>query len=714
MPRMPVSNGYTPGFATIQAPTGGIPGSIGGPSAAGALARGAEQIGNLAVDFRDTRDRANQQRDDLAAQQAETAARERQQAIDAQLREDAAEKKRIGRLQAANASTLFELDANQKTESLREQLATGALSKDQFLDQQKHELDKLQGEYRAKLDPAFHMDFDLATVKPQRAAMLAGFRVLKDHQRDEVKAEISKSTEGLMRMSMHNLDRGLNYAELLFAPDGDVAKTLGVDEAQKQGQAFREQATHAYFQKQVVDQRSNPRALSALEKAISANGDLDPKQQTGLIASIESRRSVLENQAIAAQARRERAQESAFKELQTLTEQGFPIKPGVIERTLSTLKGSPMEGAAADLIKGSVDTVRITGKPLAEQERILQELHAQARREGVDKAELARIGRLTQAVKSTAAAYRDDPLLAANQHGQIDAIAPLKLDSLQDLGASLSERMSQLPIVEAITGRRISPLRPAEAASLADMLPKLPIPDQVAMIGAMREAIGNERMLAVSSQLKSKNDALGIVAAYEAEGRKTKDGMHLGELYLRGAQAIKDGTFKVDERALVGQRAELAAKIGDAFTTPAAKDAAIDATLKTLAGLNASGKSTSPDEALRIATGGIGELNGSKFPLPYGWTEGEVKRSIASVDPQHLVGEARGPGQLSIAGEKVSEEDLAKQLPRAQLRSAGQDQYAVLIGGKMVMNNGVPFRMRLPDPPVDGGAFNLGEWFRVR
>lgn len=283
----------------------------------------------------------------------------------------------------------------------------------------------------------------------------------------------------------------------------------------------------------------------------------------------------------------------------------------------------------------------------------------------------------------------------------IDDIPPVRLDSLEGAGESLTARMALAPTIDNAAGRPVSPLRPEEAAGLADALDALPIPERTRMLGAIQQAIGPDRMRAVSEQMKAKSSTLGAAALYQAQGLKTQTGANLGELVLKGADARKHKTVKVDERPEFGLEARIRKELDGAYATPKAVDAAVEATVNVWAGLAADGRTVDAKEAVKIATGGVMEHNGQKIPIPYGWDERKVKRSIASITPDVIRAQMGNlPALRDGSGHPLLPEDVAAVLPRAQLRSAGQDRYAIRVGDRLLTVDGRhAFALKLPDVP---------------
>jgi hypothetical protein len=695
MPRMPASRGYQPGFSVIApAPT---PRIVQGPSTGAAVERLGESIGRIGEGIAQGQIRDERAASQLADRQEAIARSE----VEAEEREVAQERRRVGRLRAANAAVELELGIDATRAELDEQLARGGLKPDQYEAKLQEAIGKQQGALREGIDPDMQVDFDMAARRPIRAAQLNARKSLREHGRREAVAELDKGRENLLRVAVGDLPRALAMGSALYDREGPYAKQIGIDQAQKQGQDFREAATRVHFARAVADRQNDPGALAALRKEIGGNTDLDPTQQAALLGQIDSRTSVLENRAQAAVAKRERQQDQAFRALQELDAQGLPLSPAFVERTMSTLRGSPLAEAAAEVVKGAAATAAFGSKSLDEQNRIIAGQFASARETGVDPGSSKRLQKLVGIRNATEAAVRADPWRAASERGLLDEVPSLRLDSLEGLSESLTARMTAAPTVDAFAGRTVSPLQPAEAEGLADTIGALPVQERAKALGMIQAAIGPERMRAVAEQMKAKDGTLGIAAAYQAGGMKTEGGQDLGALVLRGAEARKSKLVK-DSGAEWDQVEQTVVKALDgAYATPAATRAAVEATMNVYAGLAADGRRASADAAIKAATGGVTEHNGQKIPIPYGWDARRVKRSIEAITPEHIRSQM-GAAEALFVGTRhpLLPEDVAAAIPKAQLRSAGPNRYAIRIGDQLLTIDGRrPFTITLPDAP---------------
>lgn len=691
MPRMP--SRYQAGNAVVEiAPT---PRLVQGPSTVAGLGQAANAVMDVAGDAMNR---------NVAEQNAME--RQRQQVMAADAREQAAEQKRIGRIRAANSAVDFELQVGEARENLDDQLARGIIKPDAYEAEMTKFIGEAKGKLREGLDPDTHLDFDQAALRPERAAMIGTSKALKAHGKREAAAELDKGREGLLRVAVGDLPRALAMGDALYSREGPYAAQIGIDAAQKQGQSFKENATRAHFLRRIADGQNSGGALAQMRREIAGNADLDPTQQAALLGSIDSRSSVLENRGIAAADRSLRVQEQAFKALQDLDAQGLPMDAEFVSRTMSTLKGSPLAVSAAALVQGSAQTASFGAQPLAKQDQILQALYADARAKGVNPATSARIKKLDGIRDAQATAIKADPWQASLERGDLDGIPPIKVDSLAGVGQSLVERMALVPSVDRRAGHVVSPLRPEEADALGQALSALPVPERSKMLGGIQKALtdadpatGNARMRAVIAQLGVKDTTLASAALYQAQGMPNES-----QLVLRGADARKNKTVKIDEAAGTGIEAQLDQALEGVYANPKSKEAAKEAALNIYAGKAADGKRVSVEEAIRIATGGVTEHNGQKIPMPFNWTERQVKRSIASITPEYLQTQPGGDKPIWLGTDRqMLPEDVARILPRAQLRSAGsgpdgKPRYAVRIGETLLTTDGrKPFTITLPE-----------------
>jgi len=260
--------------------------------------------------------------------------------------------------------------------------------------------------------------------------------------------------------------------------------------------------------------------------------------------------------------------------------------------------------------------------------------------------------------------------------------------------ASLTDRMAQAPTVDRLAGRQVTPLKPDEARILGDMLERMPIPERTRFLGGVGKVIGGRRLEDLSRQLGAKNNELGIAAAMQAHGFKAKDGRTVAELYLEGADAIKNGRVKTSTAEGQQIRADVYELIGDAYTSPQAREAAVDVAMNLWARGEVAGKSIKPKEAVP------GDRRHHRMERPQDADalrlgRRRVRAAVRRVD-HYTLATAAGGTKVRVGDTEMRVEDLAQQMPSVQLRSAGANRYAIQVGtGSSRVPDGRPFAISL-------------------
>jgi hypothetical protein len=187
----------------------------------------------------------------------------------------------------------------------------------------------------------------------------------------------------------------------------------------------------------------------------------------------------------------------------------------------------------------------------------------------------------------------------------------------------------------------------------------------------------------MAKQLHDKDGSLGLAMMYASQ--QTTQGRLVAELVLRGDQALRDKTVTIDKAAETGWQATIAKSIRGAFSNRQAEDAAVDAAFKIAAAKYAQNNSIDIPEAVRLATGGIVERNGQKFPLPYGMKEPDFDKALSAIKPADLAAQAPD-GQVLVGRTPMALDAFVATLPKASLVDAGPGLYNVRAGMATVTN----------------------------
>ncbi|MES1979725.1 MAG: hypothetical protein V4451_16925 [Pseudomonadota bacterium] len=492
-------------------------------------------------------------------------------------------------------------------------------------------------------------------------------------------------------------DEAINNVRTFWTATGPMA---GEDPAAaaKRVQSFVEHVRSRQASEMV---NVDPRNAMKLLKNPDFLPEIDPDKRTTLIHAADTAVLRAENRAeIQAQAW-DRKMEKEWKAVSTVFDAGKSLEPSYAADVLKKFKGTPYEASLRSMMADSPQNSAFASKPIATQTATLLELQGKLNTNGATPEDIKSYEQKDKAHKATLKDIKEDPYKAAAERGVITEITPLSLD-LKQLPAQLAARAQAAQVVSTWTGKPESLFRPAEAAKVAEVLAALPTKDRAGAISGIAKTMTQGQMRAFAQQMGAKDDSLAGAAILAAQNAKTNSGRLVSELLLTGVDAQKEKRVPWPSgQSQENIRAEIEKLNDGAFATPSAQRAAGDVAFSIYAGVLAEGGTPSIKQAVNLATGGIMEMNGQKIIKPWGWTDGQVLKSLRDVgEPQISSLTAGRP--VKVGGKDLTAAELAKLMPGAQLGpSPKPGAYTVSIGGRMVMApSGKPLYVPLT-PAVD-------------
>jgi hypothetical protein len=212
------------------------------------------------------------------------------------------------------------------------------------------------------------------------------------------------------------------------------------------------------------------------------------------------------------------------------------------------------------------------------------------------------------------------------------------------------------------------------------------------MVAALAQAVGPQQAQGLATQMDKKDKGLALAFAFS--GASTTAGRFTSELLLKGQQAKLDGTSTKNEKqpdVKVAQwSAHIASQLDGLFPAQTLTDQTREAALLIAHGLSAESggqlREKDLDRAVGFAIGGsIVEHNGRKVPLPAGVDEDMLDKRLRSISAAELAKQAP-EGVVRAGGVPVTVDEFAKTLPGQQLMYAGPGRFAVIVGGRPVLN----------------------------
>lgn len=420
--------------------------------------------------------------------------------------------------------------------------------------------------------------------------------------------------------------------------------------------------------------------------------ELDPDKRSALINSADS--MVLRNQQRAAMNAEAaaRAQTKAWEGAQAVFQAGKMPTPEYAVQLAQTFKGTPYAAALQSMMADGPANVAFVAQPLQAQAASLTQLQNKMNQGGATPDEIKAYNRADAAHKATLVDIKDDPYKAAAERGVLVDLQPLNLDMTQ-LPGQLLKRASQASTVSLWAGKEVSLFRPDEAAKLAGVLQAMPPKDRAGMLAGISKTMTPGQMRAFGTQLGAKDETLAAAAMLSAHGAKTTNGRLTAEIALSGADALKEDRLKFPAgQSKVTIRAEIDKATRGAYLSEDAQRAAGDATMAVYAGLLAEGNSGNVAQAVKLATGGVMELNGQRIIKPYGWEDSQVEQALRAPE---AVTRLTGGKPVKVGGQDVAPADLSRYLPDAVLGPSGRSgKYTVTIGGRLLTgDDGKPLLM---------------------
>ena len=598
-----------------------------------------------------------------------------QRAIDRQAEAERKQQEReANRVKALTATARVQNGLTDLTDQISAGLADGSISKDDAATLFKERSTTLTQDAMAGVDQE-HRDLVQATLLDNvgRANHVVG-KLVQAKTKDDIRAGTSAWLEQQQRYAARGSRQADEAIAAVEAYIPTVAGMAGLDGA-KTVQAFKENARY----RQAADLvQADP--VGALKNLRNRDWlpDIDPDRRAALTATADAAVIRLQQRAQIDADRRAREQDQVFRGAVSVFESGRAFSAEYGEQVLTALKGSAYEPLLRQMMQSGPQNVAAATQPVAMQRAALDALRTKGNTEGSNPALEAEISRREKVLSSVSRAVETDALSAANDYGVLKSLAPLQVTDVANLIPQIVQRVDAARTAAAWAGRPVSPLRAGEAEQLTRLLAPLPPDQKATALGALGAAINDrDQIQALARQVNAKDPNLALAMMY-ADTRTTK-GRNVSEIVLRGQQAVRDGAIKEDKARETGWRASIAAEIGNAYyPNDEVRQQMVDASYSVLLGL-AADKSPDIARAVRLATGGIAkQADGSQVPLPYGWSERDLRTGLKTYPAEKL------PAELRAGAVPVSREDFLKNLPDARLVYAGQGRYAIRAGAGFV------------------------------
>lgn len=522
--------------------------------------------------------------------------------------------------------------------------------------------------------------------------------VVVKRQQSEIGGSLNTLGEQFQRNAMRDLPGSI--AQYHGAVD-----TLGPqagwspEQITKAKQTFTEGATFNFANATLEGAAASGNAdliKAAMGKISGPEGEaIDPAKRTALMTKGYGYLNGIEAAGVRAQEKAEReakAREEKAKDAYTsaadLVLRGKYLDMDTINGLAETTAGTAYASQAQELVKNQGEAARFATMPSADRKALLEAERAKAstKGQGTSPQSQKQLDQLERIDANVDNAAKENVWVAAQDSGVVNRAPAIAIGNVQDAQQIIGLRMQQIGQVEQWTGKKESPLQPDEARTLGKLVQALPPEQAATALGSVGGLVKDmDRLSALAKQMGGENSAIVNAMAYA--NAQTSTGRYTAELVLRGQQALKDNTVRIDPARETGWKAAIAKQIDGLSLNQDTTRGWKESTYLILAGLVAGGASPDIAQAVGLATGGVREQrDGSKIPRPYGMSDDTFTQRIAGVTPADLSAQAPG-GQVFSGATAIPLDQFIQQLPQASLIHAGQGRYHIRAGQGYVTNS---------------------------
>lgn len=299
---------------------------------------------------------------------------------------------------------------------------------------------------------------------------------------------------------------------------------------------------------------------------------------------------------------------------------------------------------------------------------------------------------MQKAAQTIATERRKDKIGFALTNGY-GGYQPINWGSQEQVRSQLEFRAQEMSTLAERWGGDKELFSSQEASDLVKTLDNGSVDERVALLRTIADSVGDAGIEVMTRQLK-KGASNYAIAASAMDEFPDGAGVSLGEMYLRGKDAVDQKRVRLDETAVLGIQAQTFNALGASEDADAVFDdpQVLDATMELVTGV-AGYKALSGgnvNDAIESSVGKIENHNGKKIVMPRstnGWFGDDFDDLIVKKSEEVR----KGKGSYYVGGVSYSAEKLASELPKMKLQTYGRlpdggVSYLVLRNGQTVMN----------------------------
>ena len=502
-------------------------------------------------------------------------------ALNKQAEEQKRQDQALAKAKAANAILDHETEVGAITEDIKTRLSDGRLKYTDAPKEYQTRVGQIQRQSIDGIDPVTQENFD----RGLKRAEFSGEKTLNGAIAGARTAEFRSQADGLLdKIGKKSSLPGASVEQLnayLDTPDAEAmgrqAYGAGWD---KKKQEWKDGNWNASLTQQAMAARNDLKAIDGLMQRITA-GDmsdkLDSDKRNTLVAKLDGYKTSLIQRQEAAAARAERAAErhlrqaeAEFNTFQALSDKGAMVNPDYIDQVMAKTAGTPYQRGISALVKQAQENGGIASQPIVRQQATLDQLDAQIAKVGRTPELDKRREQVSKVLQQSQRDLKENGLRAGLERGVIENMAPIDISTPEAFASSISKRLEQAQTVGMWSGTAVSPLDAREAESMRTMLEALPAKQRSQAIATVSASVGPKAATAIAMQLDKQSKPLAL--AFATATQQTTQGRYTSELILRGAEAIRGKTVKVDNASITGWQATINKQVARGI--PRCKDGA--------------------------------------------------------------------------------------------------------------------------------------------
>lgn len=410
--------------------------------------------------------------------------------------------------------------------------------------------------------------------------------------------------------------------------DIDLPTAKLVEKAVEDG--TQKQLANGYQSEYLANENSQP-TLEALRKRVLGDKDLGEDRRNILVGRIQNRQMVLEHRDEVAQTRRLNGISRALGELNGNTLAGFEPRADQFADVLGAAKGTELEPQVRQAMQLADATRTFRNQPPAVQERILSEAEAGVRQDPT-KFDRRVVGAWRTIHDAQKRQLEASPVSYGVEQGFLPVPRQVDLSNPAQSADGIQDQISAARAMRERYGAPLKPLTPAQSDTMRSALQGASVAQKRQYFAGLAQAVGTDYdgYSAIMSQLAPDDPVTATAGLYAYRGRTAASDYMLrgqallhpsrkddgspdkGKLWPMPADADLRKAFQSYEKDAFAGRGEARNNFEQASKAIYAAKSSEEGDASGVLNVNRW------EESIRLATGGIEKYQGKAIVLPYG------------------------------------------------------------------------------------------------